>query len=200
MNKTRTIEIVVEAESGEQAYQFFGEYLPDVSVIDISMPGMGGLEAARRILARYSSARLLIFSMHENAAFATQALKAGIRGYVAKAGPPNELLTAVLEVAQGKTYISSNVVQKIALQSVMGKDESMQKLSAREFEIFRLLAEGKTTEEIGKLLKISQKTVANYCTLMKQKLGISTSFELVRMAMRQGIIEGNLAKKSPALL
>jgi DNA-binding NarL/FixJ family response regulator len=182
------MEVVVEAENGEGAYQLFSEHLPDVAVLDLSMPGMGGLEAVRRILARHSAARLLVFSMHENASFAAQVLKAGARGYVSKTGAPDELLIAVQEVLRGKTYLSPTVAQKIAMHSLVGEDGPIHQLSAREFEVFRLLAEGRTTDEIGEVLKISQKTVANYHTLIKQKLGINTSVELIRLAMRHGII------------
>ena len=189
LEQTQDMEVVIEAESGEQAYQLFTEYLPDVAVLDLSMPGMGGLEAIRRILSRHSNARLLVFSMHENASFASQALKAGARGYISKTGASGELIVAVQEVMRGKTYISPGVAQKMALQTLVGQDGSLHQLSSREFEVFRLLAEGKNTEEIGEMLKISQKTVANYYTLIKQKLGVSSSLELLRMAMRHGIIE-----------
>ena len=182
-------EVVAEAETGEEAYQVFNEHRPDVAVMDLSMPGMGGLEAVRRILARHPSARMLVFSMHENAAFATQALKAGARGYVAKTGAPEELVTAVQEVAKGKIYISTGVAQKIAMQSLDGGNEPVNQLSAREFEVFRMVAEGLGAEEVAYKLKISQKTVANYLTLINQKLGVSTPIEMLRLAMRHGMIE-----------
>lgn len=184
------MEVVAEADSGEQAYQIFGDILPDVLVMDISMPGMGGLEAARRILARYPAARILVFSMHDNAAFAAQALKAGIRGYVTKNGAGDELPKALLDVARGKTWISAEVAQKIAVQTLIGKEDILKQLSTREFEVFRLLANGIGAEEIGEMLKISQKTVANYHTMIKQKLGVTSSIELVRIAIRNGVIEG----------
>jgi two-component system, NarL family, invasion response regulator UvrY len=183
------IKVVAEAESGEQAYQVFGEYLPDVTVMDLSMPGMGGLEAMRRILARYRTARVLIFSMHENAAFAMQTLKSGARGYVAKTGSFDELVKAVVEVARGKSYISTSIAQKIALQTVIGDGDLISQLSPREFEVFRLFAEGKNAEEIAEVLKISQKTVANYHTLVKQKLGLSNPVEMVRFAIKHGLID-----------
>lgn len=189
LEQNPAIHVVVEAENGEQAYQLYGEHQPDVAVLDLSMPGMGGMEAARRVLARFSNARLLVYSMHENAAFATQALKIGIRGYVAKAGTPDELLNAVLDVARGKTYVSAAVAQKIVLQSMTGDTDIMHQLSAREFEVFRLLAEGKSTDEIGGMLKISQKTAANYNTIIKQKLGVTKPTELIRIAIRLGVIE-----------
>ena len=183
------IEVIAEAESGEEAYKLYGEYLPDVLVMDMSMPGMGGLEALRRIIARYSNARIIIFSMHENATFATQALTSGAAGYVAKSGDADDLVKAVREVAIGKNYLGAELAQKIVLQSMSGNDNPTQKLTAREFEIFRLLAEGKVVDEIAKLLNIGQKTVANYQTLLRQKLEIQSPVELVRLAIRHGIIE-----------
>lgn len=183
------IEVIAEAESGEEAYKLYGECLPDVLVMDMSMPGMGGLEALRRIIARYSNARIIIFSMHENATFATQALTSGAAGYVAKSGDADDLVKAVREVAIGKNYLGAELAQKIVLQSMSGNDNPTQKLTAREFEIFRLLAEGKVVDEIAKLLNIGQKTVANYQTLLRQKLEIQSPVELVRLAIRHGIIE-----------
>lgn len=185
-----SMEVVGEAESGEQAYQVYCDCQPDVLVMDMSMPGMGGLEALRRILSRYPSARIVVFSMHENAAFAAQALSSGARGYVVKSGAADDLLRAMREAVAGKTWISPSVAQSIALQALSGDDDPMRRLSSREFEVFRLLAEGHAVENIADMLKISQKTVANYQTLLKQKLGVSSPVELVRLAIRHGIIEG----------
>ncbi len=181
--------VVAEAESGEQAYQEFTDHRPDVMVMDVSMPGMGGLEALRRILTRHPTARIVVYSMHENAAFATQALQSGARAYVAKSGPSDELVQAVLEAARGKGYLSPSVAQRIALNTLAGEDDPFKRLSAREFEVFRLLAEGGNVETIAEMLKISQKTVANYQTLLKQKLGVSSPVDLVRLAIRHGVIE-----------
>ncbi len=181
--------VVGDAETGEQAYQLYSEFRPDVVVMDMSMPGMGGLEALRRLLARYPLARVVIFSMHENAAFATQALSSGAKGYISKSGLAGDLLNAIREAMVGRTWISPSIAQKIALQSLMGDDDPMRKLSAREFEVFRLLAEGRSVDEIAIQLKVSQKTVANYQTQLKQKLGLSSPVELVRMAIHFGVIE-----------
>lgn len=181
--------VVAEAENGEQAYQEFSDHRPDVVVMDVSMPGMGGLEALRRILTRHPNARIVIYSMHENAAFATQALQSGARAYVAKSGPSDELVQAVIEAARGKGYLSPSVAQRIALNTLAGEDDPFKRLSAREFEVFRLLAEGGNVDGIAEMLKISQKTVANYQTLLKQKLGVASPVDLVRLAIRHGVIE-----------
>ncbi|PHS32966.1 MAG: DNA-binding response regulator [Methylophaga sp.] len=183
------IEVIAEADSGEQAYLLFGEHLPDVLVMDMSMPGMGGLEASRRIIARHSHAKVIIFSMHENATFATQALTSGAVGYVAKSGDADDLVHAVRDVAAGKNYLSAIMAQKIAMQSLAGDENPTHKLTAREFEVFRFLAEGKIVDEIAKILNLGQKTVANYQTLLKQKLGVNSPVELVRLAIKYGVIE-----------
>lgn len=186
----KDIQVSSEAEDGEQAYQIYSKEPADVIVMDLSMPGMGGMESARRIIGRYPQAKIIIFSMHDNATFASQVLKAGAKGYVTKTGADSDLIKAVKEVARGKSYLSSDVAQKIALESMTGDDNPLNILSAREFEVFRLITEGLSTEDVGDRLKISQKTVANYHTMIKQKLGVSSPIEMVRLAMRHGVIEG----------
>lgn len=185
----KSIEIVAEADTGEMAYQVYGEVLPDVVLMDISMPGMGGLEAAKRILQRYPQAKIVIFSMHEAVSFAAQALKTGVKGYVTKTGVADDLVQAVLDVAKGRTFLSQDVAQKVALQTLIGESNPLQQLTSREFEVFRLLAEGKRVEDVAEMLKISQKTVANYYTLIKQKLSVSSPVEMVRLAMKHGLID-----------
>ena len=181
--------VVAEADSGESAYQQYGVCLPDIVIIDLSMPGMGGVEAISRIIARYPSAKLLVLSMHENAAFASQALKAGAKGYLSKNGLAEELINALEHIAIGQIYINASMTQKIAQQFLTNENNLLQQLSTREFEIFRMLAEGIDSAEIGKKLNISGKTVANYQTTIKQKLSINNSVELVRLAIRSGLID-----------
>ena len=180
--------VVAEAASGELAYQQYGKYLPDITVIDLSMPGIGGMEAISRIKVRYPSAKLLVLSMHENAAFASQALKAGASGYLSKNGLAEELVGALEQIANGQTYINASITKQMTQQFLNAIENPLQILSAREFEIFRLLAEGVDGIEIGRKLNISSKTVANYQTSIKQKLGLQNSVEMVRLAMRCGLI------------
>lgn len=182
------IRVVAESGNGEQAYRLYGEHMPDVLVMDLTMPGMGGLEALQRIVTRWANARVVVFSMHDEAAFAAQALTAGARGYVAKSDDAAELIQAVQEVAAGRNYISRGVAQKVALHTLGREDSVVSRLSPREFEIFRLLAEGQSVERIASQLKISQKTVANHQTILKQKLNITSPVDLVRLAIRFGII------------
>jgi len=188
LEQTPGIVVAAEAASGEDAYQAFPGCLPDVTVMDLSMPGAGGLETIRRILARHPDARILVYSMHESAAFATQAMRAGACGYVTKASAADVLVEAVKAATGGRAYLSPDMAQKIALDSVSGDRDPLQLLSTREFEVFRLLAEGRSTEEIAEALFLSHKTVANYATQVKQKLGVSTPVELFRLALKHRIV------------
>jgi two-component system invasion response regulator UvrY len=188
LERSGDITIVGEAESGEQGYQIYSELKPDVMVMDMSMPGIGGLEALRRIITRHPKAKVVMFSMHENVAFAVQAMTAGAVGYVAKSGEAQELVTAVRQVMSGKSYLNSEMANKIALQNMGTGDNPMLRLTAREFEVFRFLAEGHLVDDIAKMLTIGQKTVANYQTSLKQKLGLQSSVDLVRLALKHEII------------
>ena len=190
MENQAGLEVRWEADNGEAAYQLLTNNQVDVIVMDLSMPGMGGLETARRILSRYPAVKIVIFSMHDNATFAAQVLKAGVKAYVTKTGADSDLLQAISEVVKGRSYLSPEVAQKIALESMGGDDNPLKMLSAREFEVFRLLTEGVSVEAVGERLKISQKTVSNYYTMIKQKLGANSLIEMVRIAIRHGIIDG----------
>ena len=182
-------EVIGEAESGEKAYKIFGELKPDVMVMDLSMPGMGGLESIRRILMRHERARILVLSMHEDLSFANQALKLGAKGYLIKNTLGDDLVKSIQMVARGEIFLSDEIAKKIAMQSISGAEDPIDELSAREFEIFRLLAEGLEIDAIAATLNISSKTVSNYQTMIKQKLNISTAVELIRYAIKTGVIK-----------
>ena len=182
-------EVIGEAESGEKAYQTFGELKPDVMVMDLSMPGMGGLEAIRRILMRYEKAKILVLSMHEDLSFANQALKLGAKGYLTKNTLADDLVKSIETVTQGDVFLSDEIAKKMAMQSISGNQDPVHELSAREFEIFRLLAEGFDIDAIASTLNISSKTVSNYQTMIKQKLDINTPIELIRYAIKVGVIK-----------
>jgi len=182
-------EVIGEAESGEKAYQIFGELKPDVMVMDLSMPGMGGLEAIRRILMRYEKAKILVLSMHEDLSFANQALKLGAKGYLIKNTLADDLVKSIETVSNGEVFLSAEIAKKMAMQSISGDKDPIHELSAREFEIFRLLAEGLDIDAIASTLNISSKTVSNYQTMIKQKLDINSPVELIRYAIKTGVIK-----------
>jgi DNA-binding NarL/FixJ family response regulator len=186
LEQTHSIRVVAEAASGEEAYRRFAECAPHVTVLDLTMPGMGGLEALRRIVAREPEARVLVFSMHEDAAFARQAMKAGAWGYVTKASAAEVLVEAVQAVAGGDTYLGADVRAALAEEEAAGERDPLAVLSAREFEIFRLLVAGRSNADIAAALFVSAKTVANTVTQIKQKLGVASNVELLRLALRHG--------------
>ena len=182
-------EVIGEAESGEKAYQIFGELKPDVVVMDLSMPGMGGLESIRRILMRHEKAKILVLSMHEDLSFANQALKLGAKGYLTKNTLADDLVKSIQTVSKGDVFLSDEIAKKMAMQSISGNQDPIHELSAREFEIFRLLAEGLDIDAIASTLNISSKTVSNYQTMIKQKLNINSPVELIRYAIKVGVIK-----------
>jgi DNA-binding NarL/FixJ family response regulator len=188
LQQNSDINVIGETENGKQAYQLYAELLPEVVIMDLSMPGLGGLEALKRITGDWPEARIVIYTMHENVAYATQSMNAGAMVYVAKSGPTSDLINAVKQANAGERYLSGNMAQKIALNSVAGNDDPAQLLTAREFEVFWLLAEGRVVEEIANHLGIGIKTVANYQTNIKQKLDIHSPVELVRLAIKHGVI------------
>jgi DNA-binding NarL/FixJ family response regulator len=189
LEQESSFDVIGEAESGEKAYQLFGELNPDVMVMDLSMPGMGGLESIRRILMRDEKARILVLSMYEDLSFANQALKLGAKGYLIKNTLGDDLVKAIEAISQGDIFLSDEIAKKIAVSSIDGGQDPIHDLSAREFEIFRLLAEGFEVDAIATTLNISSKTVSNYQTMIKQKLNIHTPIELIRYAIKAGVIK-----------
>jgi two-component system, NarL family, invasion response regulator UvrY len=181
-------EIVLnEAPDAETGERVFAAEHPDVCVIDINLPTVSGFELARRILARDGSARIIMFSMNDDPIFAARAIEVGARGYVSKSGDPNELVEAIRQVGQGGTYLPSAMARSIAFAGPAVAQNPLSKLTAKEMEILRLLSAGKSLSEIAWLVHSSYKTVANTSSIMRQKLGVRTSAELVRLAIESGV-------------
>ncbi|MDP2229930.1 response regulator transcription factor [Methylotenera sp.] len=183
------IKIIAEADSGEEAYRLCEQLQPDVTVMDISMPGMGGLEALRRIRAQNEHAKVLIFSMHDDAVFPSRALEAGARGYLSKSCSPEALIQAVRTIAAGSKYIGQEVAQKVALQMSQGTGNLLKKLTPREFETFTLLAQGVPLAALAEQQHIDYKTVVSVQARIRQKLGIENTAQLVMLAIRSGVIK-----------
>jgi DNA-binding NarL/FixJ family response regulator len=185
LERHRDIAVIGEAVDAATAHSLFCCLDPQIVVMDITMPGTSGIEAMQRMLAYRPDARVLIFSMHEDAIFARRALQAGAFGYVTKASAPHVLVDAVRSVAAGKKYLSPEVAQKLALHEFSRDQE--EGLSAREFEVLRLLADGHSIKEIAESMGLNPKTVSNHQTSIKQKLGADTAIQLIKKATQLGI-------------
>ena len=183
------VEVVGEAGSGEQACQDYARLRPDVVVMDLSMPGMGGLEAVRRLLAQDPKAKVLALSAHEDTAHPRRVLRAGALGYLAKRSAPEALLAAVGAVARGEHYVDAQTAQALAVAQIEGEASPAERLSEREFSVFIQLARGMSVAQIADNLKLSPSTVGTHLYHVKQKLGASNQSELTLVALRWGLIQ-----------
>ena len=189
LQKQPGLQVIAEAAEGAEAYRLFRQTQPDLVIMDLTMSGIGGIEAIRRIRQLDPNARILVFTMHQNAAFAVQAIRAGARGFVTKTSPPEALVRAIFDVFAGRIALSPDIDHELALSRLGHERIATEDLTAREFEVLRLLLAEKTTTEIADTLNISPRTVANHHSLIKSKLGVSSDIELVRLALRQRILE-----------
>lgn len=183
------IKVVAEADSGENGVKMYMEHKPDVVVMDITMPGIGGLEATDRIMAKDSSARILVLSAHEDTVHPKRVLNAGAMGYLTKRSAAEELIKAIRTVASRKMYLEASIAQQMAIQQLNGEKNPVDVLSDREFEVFMALAKGETTNEIAEILSLSPRTVGTHLYNIKQKLNASNSAEIALIAMRSGLID-----------
>lgn len=184
LEATPGIIVIAEASDGESAYTDFFENRPDVLVMDLSMPGVGGLEASRRILAKDKSARILVFSVYENEVFLSRALDMGVLGYISKRSASQVMIDAVQTVAAGEVYVGQEMMPYLVNARTSTEGDPLSQLTPREFEIFLLLADSKSVNQIGELLNLSPKTVGHHCTSIKSKLNITDIAGLTRLAIR----------------
>ena len=191
LGQTRHIEVICEAESGEEACQHYLKYKPRVVVMDLNLPGIGGLAATRRIIGRDPEARILMFSIHDELVYVIRSLEAGAKGYITKSCAPDLLVDAVIRVARNETLIEPEIAQKLAMRRYSSDERQtiLDILSAREFDVFCLLAKGYSTREAAGELKLGVKTVSNYASTIKDKLNVHTTAELVRLAYQHGLIQ-----------
>lgn len=182
-----SINVIAEAERGEQACQLYIELQPDVVVLDLSMAGIGGLETIRRICQRDPNANILVFSVHDESVYIDRAMSAGAKGYISKNAHPDVLIEAIQSIAAGHNYIECGLKTPV-LGSPDDYQSMVATLSAREFDVFLLLAKGYTAHKIADELCLGYKTVANYATQVKSKLNASTTAELVHIALLLGMI------------
>lgn len=185
----KDMQVIAEAETGEEGIIKFQEIKPDVVVMDITMPGIGGLEAIERIIAKDKNAKILVLSAHEDSVHPKRVLSAGAIGYLTKRSAAEELINAIRTVGSGKKYIESTVAQQLAITQLSGENDPTEVLSDREFEVFISLAKGKSTNEIADTMCLSPRTVGTHLYNIKQKLNANNSAEIALIAIRCGLLE-----------
>ena len=188
LERTPGYRVVAEASDAASAYQAYQKSKPDVVVMDLSLPGIGGIEALRHIRQWDRDARVLIFTMHSGAQFALKAFEAGAAGYVTKGSDAAELVNSVAIVAKGGRAMSDDVAREIAAERLSHPQSQLDELSPREMEILRLIASGWSAEEISESLHLSLKTIRNYHYQIKGKVGARTDAHLVWLAIGAGLV------------
>ncbi len=185
---------IIEASCGWDCLSLWQQHQPDALVLDINLPDISGIETANRILQRDRNARILFFSMYDELPMVQQALDAGALGYITKSSNPEVLLEAVRKVLAGQPYVEHELATRLAMQRKTGMDPRLEGMTQREFEIFVMLARGLTPRHIAEQLCISVKTVSNHSALLKNKLQVSSTAELVHLAIECGLLKlGNSA-------
>jgi len=187
---SKSIEVIAEAERGEQAIQLAQEQSADVIVMDLSMPGLGGLETIRRICQRDDQAKILVFSVHDEMVYVNRAMAAGAKGYISKNSAPAMLPEAIEKVARGELFIEAGLVKERPDQAeAVDYQTAISAFTAREFDVFCLLAKGMTVHKVADELCLGYKTVANYGTQIRAKLNVSTLAELAHIAVMLGLMK-----------
>ena len=183
------IEVIGEAQSGEEAVRLFQALAPDVLVMDISMPGIGGLEAIDRVLAKDPQQKILVLSAHEDVMHARRVLKAGASGYLTKRSAAEVLMEAIRAVHKGQLYLEPQIAQAMAMEQVSGSKNPVDALSEKEFKVFIELAKGKSVQDIADVMSLSPRTIGTHLYNIKQKLDAANSAELAIIAIRAGLLE-----------
>ncbi len=171
-----------EAGTGQEALALFRKEHPELVLLDLNLTGIGGLELLRRLLLEDEAVRVVVFSMHAEPIYAARALRLGARGYVSKSAGADELVTAVKRVAEGGRYVEREIADELAFAPLSGEDP-LQQLTTREIEILRLLGKGNSLTEIAEAIGVAYKTVANTCSIIKSKLGVERTADLIRVSM-----------------
>jgi len=189
LDRSPGIKVVAKASDGETACDLYQKHLPDVAILDLNMPGIGGLETLRRIRAKNPAARILVFTMHDNTTLILRVMEAGAMGYITKHSSIDQMVDAVRQVAKGKLFVDPKHVPSLMRWRSDSPADPIRSLSVREFQLFQLLAEGYTVMEIAEILSISPKTAGVHHTNIMKKLNIKNTVQLVKLAIQQGVIQ-----------
>lgn len=187
-------QVIAETESAEGMIALCGKQLPELVLMDLSMPGMGGVEGLRRLHSKWPKLKIIIFSIYENQQLVKRVLEVGARGYITKSSNSEVILQGIAEVLAGHSFVSPDVEMDLPRSPSELPAGPLDKLSGRELDIFRNVAEGLSTEQIANKLYISEKTVANYVSMIKKKLGVANTTELVHLALREGLLLDNFGQ------
>ena len=185
------MDVVAEASSGEEALELMRNHTPDVVLMDINMPGIGGLEATRRVMQRYPATKVIVVSMHLEEPYPSRMLAAGAAGYISKDSAADEVVTAIRRVQGGGHYVAADVAGNLAASIVKGPGggSPFDQLSQRETQVMLMVTKGYSTQDISDRLHLSPKTVSTYRYRLFEKLNVTNDVELTRMAMRYGLLD-----------
>lgn len=188
LDEQSDIRVIAEAATGEEAIQLVRQREPDVVLMDVNMPGMGGIEATRKLLQSFPKLKIIALTVHTNDPFPVRLLRAGAMGYLTKGSPVGEMIEAIRQVYRGEKYVSSEIAKTLALSLLPGGEGSpFDKLSQREMQVMLMVTQGKSIQEISDMLCLSPKTISTYRYRLYDKLGVDNDVELTRLAMRYGI-------------
>ncbi len=193
LSQDTDIQVVAEAPNAEEAYAAFVTHAPDVTITDLSLPGLGGLGLLQKILSREPQARVLVCSMYDTLPVVQRALQTGAKGFVSKNAQPEELVKAVHALHLGQAYTSEGTLLQDDNREFHEESQRIASLTGREYEIFRLLSQGNSVVECADLMHLSQKTISNHQTQIKEKLQVATLAAMVHLAQRHQVIDTNNA-------
>jgi two-component system invasion response regulator UvrY len=189
LEDSQQVSIVGEADCGEKSIQLAKELQPDVILMDVNMPGIGGVEACRRILQRNPRQKIIVLTVHNEQTFPKRLLEIGARGYLTKECGVDEMIEAIKQVNAGHSYIATSIAQQLALSLLPGNDNPIDKLSRREFQVMLMISQGLTNIAISDQLCLSPKTISTYRLRLLEKLGANNEVDLIKIAVEQGMVE-----------
>jgi two-component system invasion response regulator UvrY len=190
LDDTRGLHVIDEVGSGEAAIQSVRQHKPDIILMDVNMPGMGGLEATRKLLLQHPALKIIVLTVYTDEPFPTRLMEAGAAGYITKNSNTDEIITAIRTVHAGERYIAADIARQLAFSILPGAEQSpIDKLSRREVQIMLMVTQGQNTQEISDSLCLSPKTVSTYRYRLYEKLGVDNDVELTHYAIRHGMIE-----------